>query len=102
MTGVLSTGNFAFPAIFSFCRQRSPGLLPEDHTGQRKEHHTLYRENSLHRRQNLRCSLCGAEITEGEGYWYCNGASVCGACLPEFARQELAPFRRVRGREAAR
>ena len=50
------------------------------------------------RRQTLRCSLCGLEITEGEDYWYCNGSSVCGACLPVFARAELAPFRQVRGR----
>ena len=53
------------------------------------------------RRRTLRCSLCGLEITEGEDYWYCNGSSVCGACLPVFARAELAPFRQVRGREAA-
>ena len=52
------------------------------------------------RRRTLRCSLCGLEITEGEDYWYCNGSSVCGACLPVFARAELAPFRQVRGREA--
>ena len=48
------------------------------------------------RRRTLRCSLCGLEITEGEDYWYCNGSSVCGACLPVFARAELAPFRQVR------
>ena len=41
------------------------------------------------RRRTLRCSLCGLEITEGEDYWYCNGSSVCGACLPVFARGEL-------------
>jgi len=40
------------------------------------------------RRRTLRCSLCGLEITEGEDYWYCNGSSVCGACLPVFARAE--------------
>ena len=50
--------------------------------------------------KELRCSFCGAEIANGEGYWYCNGASICGDCLPEFARQELAPFRQIRGREA--
>ena len=44
------------------------------------------------RRRTLRCSLCGLEITEGEDYWYCNGSSVCGACLPVFARAELAPL----------
>ena len=44
------------------------------------------------RRRTLRCSLCGLEITEGEDYWYCNGSSVCGACLPVFARAELAPW----------
>ena len=62
----------------------------------------MYRDHDARRRQTLCCSLCGAEITRGEGYWYCNGASICGGCLPDFARQELGPFRRVRGREAAR
>ena len=62
----------------------------------------MYREHDTRGRQTLRCSLCGAEIPDGEGHWYCNGASVCGVCLPEFAQQELAPFRQIRGREAAR
>ena len=53
------------------------------------------------RRRTLRCSLCGLEITEGEDSGHGHGSSVCGACLPVFARAELAPFRQVRGREAA-
>ena len=48
----------------------------------------------------LRCTLCGQEILTGEEYWRCNGFSVCGDCLPEFARQELAACRRQRGKEA--
>ena len=60
----------------------------------------MHRTSETRRRQTLRCSLCGAEIANGEGYWYCNGASICGDCLPEFARQELAPFRQILGREA--
>ena len=58
----------------------------------------MHRTSETRRRQTLRCSFCGAEIANGEGY--CNGASICGDCLPEFARQELAPFRQIRGREA--
>ena len=46
------------------------------------------------------CSLCGGEITEGESYWYLNGASVCERCFCDFARGELAPYRQIRGREA--
>ena len=49
----------------------------------------------------LRCGECGGEICRGESYWQVNGAAVCAACLPEFARAELEPFRRVRGEEAA-
>ena len=49
----------------------------------------------------LRCSLCGGEIAAGECYWYCNGASICGGCLGEFARTELAPYRQIRGEEEA-
>ena len=50
-------------------------------------------------RHTLLCTLCGQEILEGETYWYCNGASVCAACLAEFARGELAPYRQTRGEE---
>ena len=52
--------------------------------------------------REMRCSFCGLEITEGERYWYCNGRTACAVCLPEFARQELAPFCRTRGREGRR
>jgi hypothetical protein len=52
-------------------------------------------------RWRLHCSLCGQEIAESEEYWFCNGFSVCADCLPEFARQELAPCRLLRGKEAA-
>ena len=53
------------------------------------------------RRQTLRCTLCGREITVGEEYWACNGSRVCSACLPEFARQELSPCHEIRAKEAA-
>lgn len=49
----------------------------------------------------LRCGECGGEICRGESYWQVNGAAVCAACLPQFARAELEPFRRVRGEETA-
>ena len=52
------------------------------------------------RRHILLCSLCGQEIAPGEEYWYCNGSSVCGCCLGDFARAELAPYRQTRGKEA--
>lgn len=51
------------------------------------------------RRQTLRCTLCGREITVGEEYWACNGSRVCTACLADFARQELAPCHETRGKE---
>lgn len=47
----------------------------------------------------LRCTLCGREITYGEEYWACNGSRVCWECLPELARQELAPCRETHGKE---
>ena len=53
------------------------------------------------RRQPLRCTLCGQEITVGEEYWACNGSLVCRACLPDFARQELSCCHEVRGKEGA-
>lgn len=54
-----------------------------------------------HRRPlgSLYCTFCGREITEGEDYWGCNGSRVCDACLPDFARLELAPCRETRGKE---
>lgn len=51
-------------------------------------------------RHTLLCSLCGQAITTGQEYWYCNGSSVCGRCLNEFARAELAPYHQIRGKEA--
>lgn len=50
-------------------------------------------------RQTLLCTLCGQEITIGQEYWACNGSRVCAACLPEFARRELAPCHETRGKE---
>ena len=44
-------------------------------------------------------SRCGREITAGQEYWACNGSRVCPDCLPEFARQELAPCHKTRGKE---
>ena len=58
---------------------------------------------SMHRpgRFALLCTLCGREISPGEEYWYCNGSSICSRCLAAFARAELAPYRQIRGKEAA-
>lgn len=53
------------------------------------------------RQSTLRCTLCGREITLGEEYWACNGSCVCADCLPDFARQELAPCHETRGKEMA-
>ena len=50
-------------------------------------------------RRPLLCTLCGQEIVPGEEYWYCSGNCVCRACLPSFARAELAPYRQTRGKE---
>ena len=47
----------------------------------------------------LRCGECGGEICPGESYWQINGGVICAVCLPDFARAELEPFRRVRGEE---
>ncbi|MET0016940.1 hypothetical protein [Oscillibacter sp.] len=47
----------------------------------------------------LRCDECGGEICSGESYWQVNGGIICAVCLPDFARAELEPFRRVRGEE---
>ena len=50
-------------------------------------------------RHDLLCTLCGREITTGNEYWVCNGSCICEACLSDFARQELAPCHRTRGKE---
>lgn len=50
----------------------------------------------------LCCTGCGREILPGEEYWACNGSRVCGDCLPDLARRELAPCREVRGKEVVR
>ena len=47
----------------------------------------------------LLCTLCGHEIARGEEYWACNGSLVCTECLPELARQELAPCHETHGKE---
>ena len=49
--------------------------------------------------ESLRCTMCGREITLGEEYWACNGSLVCVACLPDLARQELAPCHETHGKE---
>ena len=54
------------------------------------------------RKAALLCTLCGLEIVEGEEYWSCNGSGGCAACLPDLARQELAPCREIRGEERSR
>ena len=46
------------------------------------------------------CHFCGAEIAAGEAYWRINSVSVCGLCLPEFARQEYHNHLCVYGKEA--
>ena len=52
-----------------------------------------------HRQDPLHCTMCGREIALGEEYWACNGNLVCTDCLPELARQELAPCHETRGKE---
>ena len=47
----------------------------------------------------LYCTLCGQEISLGEEYWACNGSRVCSDCLPDLARQELAPCHETHGKE---
>ncbi len=60
----------------------------------------LYHIHRRSKRQTtLHCTLCGREIITGEEYWACNGSQICTGCLPEFARQELAPCRETRGKE---
>lgn len=49
--------------------------------------------------QGPRCGLCGGELCPGESYWQVNGELICAACLLEYARGELEPFRRVQGKE---
>jgi len=52
-----------------------------------------------HRQDPLHCTMCGREIALGEEYWACNGNLVCVACLPDLARQELAPCHETHGKE---
>ena len=59
----------------------------------------MLRHNRRPERHILACTLCGREIPFGAQYWYLNGSSVCPACLADFARGELAPYRQVRGEE---
>ena len=72
---------------------------------ERAEKGGTWLNNPLRRRFGRRppqtlCTLCGREIREGEHYWYLNGASVCGDCFCAFAKDELAPYGRICGREA--
>ena len=62
----------------------------------------MYSDKCRGRRQRLFCTLCGREIPVGAEYWFCNGGSVCDACLPDLARRELAPCREIRGEEGVR
>ncbi|MEG1658911.1 MAG: hypothetical protein RR288_07585 [Oscillibacter sp.] len=58
----------------------------------------------LHRRlprQILTCTRCGRVLQPGEEYWFWNGNSVCADCLPDAAREELAPYRHTREGEWA-
>ena len=47
----------------------------------------------------LYCTLCGQEIVLGDECWACNGSLVCSDCLPDLARQELAPCHETHGKE---
>ena len=85
--GVCQQEFSAFPSFFS-CRPWEGAFH-------------LHTDQYASRGRRLYCTLCGREIPEGEGYWYCNGESVCGDCLPDYARAELSPYRQVRGREVA-
>ena len=78
---VLSTGFFRF-----FCVFFKEGAMLSKNI-RRRWRHPLY------------CTLCGREIPAGWEYWYCNGSCVCPDCLLDFARSELAPFRRTHGQE---
>ena len=89
-----------FSVLFYFALPARKTAQAETDLERRME--SLRRTNCAPIRGTLRCSFCGLEITEGERYWYCNGRTACAVCLPEFARQELAPFCRTRGREGRR
>ena len=89
-----------FSVLFYFALPARKTAQAETDLERRME--SLRRTNCVPIRGTLRCSFCGLEITEGERYWYCNGRTACAVCLPEFARQELAPFCRTRGREGRR
>ena len=58
-----------------------------------------YFQHPKYRQDPLRCTMCGQEIGLGEEYWACNGNLVCTDCLPDLARQELAPCHETRGKE---
>ena len=45
------------------------------------------------------CSLCGGELYPGDFYWSINGATVCRACLGDYAAQFFAAHRRTCGEE---
>lgn len=53
-------------------------------------------------RPPLYCGCCGAELRSGDGYWYLNGCIACEECFVPFAKEELAAFRLVRGKEDER
>ena len=96
----MSTEKIVFSVLFYFALPARKTAQAETDLERRME--SLRRTNCVPIRGTLRCSFCGLEITEGERYWYCNGSTACAVCLPEFARQELAPFCRTRGREGRR
>lgn len=56
----------------------------------------LYRRLRGH---TLLCSLCGHALAWGQEYWILNGTVICPDCLADFARAELTPYRRTRGKE---
>lgn len=57
------------------------------------------RKISYRGQEGPRCGPCRGELCRGESYWQINGELICAACLPEYARGELEPFRRVLGEE---
>ena len=60
----------------------------------------MYIRNCRRLRQvRVYCSMCGREIGLGEAYWFCSGSRICDDCLKDYARQELEPFREIRGEE---
>ncbi len=49
----------------------------------------------MEKTQQPQCSLCHRDIPKWAEYWYCNGATVCQDCFPQYAKGEFGPYRCV-------